>query len=316
MNYLRTSSEIRESIADLFAGPELKWAIVGFVGYGALDQLPADIENLSVICWPKAGATHPDGVRRLIQAGVEVFFCDRLHSKIYWASNRGLIVGSANLSRNALASNQHEFAVYIEGGAFDITQVLSRLKYKKVSDASLAALDVAHVAVHTREPDLDDEQQPASTFVESRRMAMPRHWKLVAWSERRVNSTTLRNVVSEQTGTATWINDNDVEREVYQAGDFVLQVQVDENGRMQRANCKWLRVDLVAKLETGLAIVQLKPLAEGPPPPFAIDSKFKKSLKFLLNESAWKDVIDASATVKRGFIKKLQALCEDDKSSS
>jgi hypothetical protein len=70
MLYLRNSSEIKQQLTQLFSEEGEKWAVVGFVGYNAIDHLPAHVKNLSIVCWPKAGGTNPDGVRRLIDNGI------------------------------------------------------------------------------------------------------------------------------------------------------------------------------------------------------------------------------------------------------
>lgn len=309
MKYLLTHQEIRKAIHKVFSSDGDKWAVVGFVGYNALDQLPTGIKNLSVICWPKPGATSPDGIRRLINAGINVCFCDQLHSKIYWSSDSGLVIGSANLSENALGnSNQHEFAVYLSGNNFDISKVLSQLTYKPVDEQSLHALDVAHVASEARDPDCDRPIEQQLSFVDAHRLPSPKMWKLVTWGYKRKDNLYIKNAVIKNYGKNRWINNNDVKAGVFEKGDFVLQVHVDfdDNELIKRANSKWLRVDmLVTQSKMSSAIVQVEPLKDGATPPFMNDGKFNKIFKEICNNSSWEEIIDENSFVREQFIQQL-----------
>lgn len=313
MIYLQNSAQIRECINNLFSEDGEKWAIVGFVGYGALDQLPTPINQLSVVCWPKPGATHPDGVRRLIGAGVKVYFCEHLHSKLFWKSKRGLIVGSANLSRNALGtSNQHEFGVYVPDDTFDIRTVLAPLNYVEVTSLSMRKLDTAHVAARARDPDCDEPLDKPLTFLQSRQLAFPRRWKLVTWTEPWYDTTPIKEAVMACSGKDSWVTVNGVGPGKFEVGDFVLQVHVDTKGYIQRANCAWLRVELIANIAKRPAIVQLKPLSDGALPPFQIDSMFKRIFKDAFNAATWEELIDDTYTVREKFVQRLQALYKED----
>jgi len=314
MVYLRTPAEIKSELAKLFIEPGEKWAIVAFVGYSALDQLPKPIGDLSVVCWPKAGATHPDGVRRLLAAGVRVFFCADLHSKIFWRRNCGLIVGSANLSNNALGkTNQHEFAVYVADNSFEIQSVLKHLSYAEVTQASLHNLDMAHVAAATRDLDSDEGQkQRTLSFSQSRAVPIPKKWKFISSSEERVDSATIREAVIEHCGKKKWANDNDAGDGIYQPGDFVFQIHLDDedDGPIKRANGKWLRVDFIAKQGNSPVLVQVHPLQNGPNPPFEIDATFKRAFKQVFNESTWEEVMDDAGFVQDKFIRRLELAIE------
>jgi hypothetical protein len=180
MRYLRNSQEIKKQLATLFSEAGKKCAVVGFVGYNALDHLPSCVSDLSVVCWPKAGGTNPDGVRRLIDHGISVYFCDRLHHKIYWRQDAGLIIGSANLSENALGdAGLHEFGVYCDDKEFDIGQVLEALSYAPVTPEAHTKLDIEHAAQARQKDESGDSTSYAiSTFPESINTKHPKKWKL------------------------------------------------------------------------------------------------------------------------------------------
>src|SRR5436309_13786173 len=82
---LYTSADVRRAIIDLFSSPaRQRVAISAFVGAGAEAYLPRP-SGLRLYCWPKAGGTNPNALRRLMKGGVLVFFVDSLHMKLYWA---------------------------------------------------------------------------------------------------------------------------------------------------------------------------------------------------------------------------------------
>ena len=105
MKPLLTSSDIRNAIRAVLADPDDHRIIaVGFVGAQPLEWLPSP-KGIELYCWPRAGATQPGGIDKLLAAGVRVHFVDRLHTKIYWGHNTGAVIGSANLSHNALGDD-------------------------------------------------------------------------------------------------------------------------------------------------------------------------------------------------------------------
>src|SRR4051812_5854740 len=98
---LYSSEAIRVAVRDLFRrGRGRRGAIVAFVGDGAEASLPRP-SGLELYCWPCAPGTNPRAIRLLRKLGVDTFFVDRLHTKLYWASGRGAVVASSNLSTNA-----------------------------------------------------------------------------------------------------------------------------------------------------------------------------------------------------------------------
>ena len=102
MKLLHTSAAVREAIIDLSSSAnKRRVAVVGFVGDGAEPYLPRP-NGIELYCWPKAGGTNPNVLRRLAKKGVRVRFVDSLHMKVYWAADKGAFVTSANLSTNAM----------------------------------------------------------------------------------------------------------------------------------------------------------------------------------------------------------------------
>jgi hypothetical protein len=142
------TKELRERIAGILSrGSGRRVALVAFVGADALRFAP-EPEGLEVYCWPNKVATNPDGVRALINAHAKVYFVDRLHMKAYWSSKGGCLIGSPNLSANALdetVSGLHEIGWYSEDPAMlDIDALVRRLHKagaRLVDEAALTELD-------------------------------------------------------------------------------------------------------------------------------------------------------------------------------
>ena len=112
---LYSAEEIRREIQSVLnSNNGQRCAIVAFVGQDVLDfiQEPA---GLTVYCWPNVAATHPDGINNLLSKGAVVFFVDRLHVKLFWSADGGAVLGSCNLTRNALGGGDaglYELAYY------------------------------------------------------------------------------------------------------------------------------------------------------------------------------------------------------------
>lgn len=309
MHYLRSSNEIKRRLGDLFSGAGQKWAIVGFVGYNALDHLPSGVSDLSVVCWPKAGGTNPDGVRRLIDRGVTVYFCDRLHQKIYWRKGGGLIIGSANLSDNALGEGGlHEFGVYCDDKDFDIDSVLSALNYKNVTQRALAKLDVQHAAQARKNRNaLKDNFKVTPTFLAATKSGLAKRFKLLHWIEYRIRNDHIKAAVESHSGASSWVSDNDIDSSKFRDGDFVLQIKTNGD-YIERANAQWLLVDCVVEKRGNRAVVQIEKLDGRTPPPFVIDATFKKFLKEAFNTTAWGNVCNDDCVVTTEFIDKIRDL--------
>lgn len=303
LDYLRNSSDIRRKVYELFSEEGEKCIVVGFVGRNAIDYLPKGVSDLRIICWPKAGGTNPDGVRRLINGGIEVQFCDRLHQKIYWKKDLGLIIASANLSDNALGEGGlHEFGVYCPDKSFDIDGVLDSLSLVEVTAERLAQLDIEHVRYARQHNTTSNSHGQPPSFHESMKTKYPKRWKLVTWSELRADNSQIEVEVAEHFGIKNWANDNDAPPNAFQIGDFVLQVKVSDSGEIARANGNWLLVDHIVRQRGNHILVQVRKLDDEAFPPFQIDGAFRKHFKKVFNKTEWDKVCDKKSTVKRSFV--------------
>jgi hypothetical protein len=317
MQYLRNSDEIKQKLQELFSKAGKKWAIVGFVGGDPLKHLPNDMSDLSIVCWPKAGGTDPKGIRKLIDKGIPVFFCDRLHHKIYWTEGVGLIIGSANLSENALGSDGlHEFGVYCEDKDFDINKVLNALAYDSVTIAALTKLDVEHTALDRREVKTKGKKQKSGSsvapkFLEASQSKIPKEWKLVTYYALRdeAENKIIKAEVRNNWGKETWSEDIDIDANAkFVNGQHVLQVKTNDEGVIEKANAEWLCVDLIVKKGSLNVIVQRKASDKGLQP-FTLDTQFKKHLKDTFNQNRTEQlekIYGKNYFVKKSFIQAIK----------
>jgi PLD-like domain len=115
--FLRNPPEIRKAIRNLQDGKRLDLA-VAFVGADWHEMLSDYEGKLRLICWLSSTNTNPDSVEALMsRPNTDVRQRDAMHCKVYLSPSVGAVVGSANLSKAALAaddnSGQDEAAVMI-----------------------------------------------------------------------------------------------------------------------------------------------------------------------------------------------------------
>lgn len=290
--YLENSQMIKESLNDLFSSDEEKVAVVAFVGINGVTYLPKR-KNTKVICWPKAGGTNPEGVRRLLSSDIQVKFCDNLHSKVFWCKSNGLIVTSSNLSDNALGEGGLiEFGVKTDDSKYDFqSNVLSKLDVREVTTEELDALDIEHNKFNRKNNIEVKSEEMARSFPEWYKSEYRQKWKIVFYSEVSEIDEDTKEEVFQEHGVKKWKNDNDIEPDTFSEGDMVFQFKTDEEEEsIPRANGKWLYVDMVTSTNKIIQLDEVKNVNV----PFNIDSEFKQAFKKAFNEQEeWSDIIDS-----------------------
>lgn len=300
--FLENSREIRESLFDLFSGNDQKYAVVAFVGKNAVDYLP-NFKNTTVVCWPKAGGTNPEGIRNLINSGVAVKFCDSLHSKIFWCKSKGLIVSSSNLSDNALGDNGLiEFGVRINDPEYDFhSKVLNPLKacLRNVSEEELDRLDIDNNQFNRKNNIKIDDESNQKNYAEWYKNKHKQKWKIVWYSETSIADEITKNEVFEGFGVKKWKNDNDVNPGVFVEGDIVFQFKMNEDeDTIPRANGKWLYVDMVTTNNKIIQVGEIENIAF----PFIVDATFKKAFKRAFSELDWDKIRDDKNFSQNDFL--------------
>ena len=230
-----------------------------------------------MICWPKGGGTNPSEVRKLIDMGAEVYFADRLHMKLFWAERRGAIIGSANLTTNALgAGGLKEMVVTAPSTAIDIDKLISSLDARQVTTKALRDLDTQHGAINwtTR-----GKKPAAGTYSTWRNSKFPRNWKLGWWDEVVSNSAAaVRKAKADfnakpSAGIVGKKGD-------YRTHDWILTFGL---GKRKIKEIEWLYADFVIHYskskseEHPFEAVQVQSSGRRPPPPFALDASFRKA---------------------------------------
>jgi hypothetical protein len=97
-NKARIRRDLREVTA---AGAGRRVILSAYVGRDALEYVQ-DPRGVQIYCSPNPVGTDPDGLESLLREGARIWFVERLHAKVYWSERAGCLIGSPNLSTNAL----------------------------------------------------------------------------------------------------------------------------------------------------------------------------------------------------------------------
>lgn len=155
MQILTKAHEIKQKLQWIFDDDSCeRIVIVAFVGENAVEYL-SNPEGIKLYCWPIIPGTNPSGLRKLKNQKVDLKGVKKLHSKIYWSKNRGCIIGSANLSSNALEDNKNiETCVYLPAGEVDINNILSNITLKSdpITNSDISKLERQFNAYSVKNP--------------------------------------------------------------------------------------------------------------------------------------------------------------------
>ncbi|MGC9997773.1 MAG: hypothetical protein ABSE79_20840 [Terriglobia bacterium] len=308
---LYRSADVRNKIIDIFeTSKRRRVAIAAFVGDGAEAYIP-NPRGVQVICWPKAGGTNPDAIRRLIEKGARVYFCDSLHMKVYWTSDKGAVITSANLSQNALGSgNLREVGIWVEPGQVDIDRILRPLNYWEVSAHDLHELDDAHREYHVRNKLWNRESQ-ALAFPEWYGSAHRVEWRLCWWSPANTKLARGAKPILEQTYGVSHAEDfayAEAQTE-FPKNSWVLCFTDTKN---QLVNFSWLYVDQVFRVRKSdreayqagfpYQAIQVWPMKRYTLPPFRVDNRFRKALRRAAKKLTW-DKLESEVKPTSSFLK-------------
>lgn len=280
---LHTSSAVRKAVIDLFShSNSRRVAISAFVGDGAEAYLPKP-KSLELICWPKAGGTNPNTIRKLIKKKVKVRFADSLHMKVYWTEDLGAVVTSANLSTNALGSgNLKEIGVQLPAGALDIDRVITSLKPYKVTNTRLLKLDDAHKDHAARNAGFHKKSQ-ADTWADWYALKPWSTWKLGWYDDWGDASEIAQQISKRDYGISDPFDILSGSKGDYSRGNWILGFYLKD----KPSRLKWFFVDYyvrVPKSDTKVynsdwpfQAVQVHDRNKYPAPPFRIDTRLRKA---------------------------------------
>ena len=196
------------------------------MGSGSEIYLPRP-KGIELICWPKAGSTSPNAIRELIRRGVNISFAHQVHIKLYWTSDKGAVITSANLSSSAFGSGgQIEFGVLLEAGMVDIGRVVEQIKAQPVSDKALLKLERAHHDYVKRNPNEMIRVTKARDFNDWFESAAREPWKFVTWEVSNIRlSSNAKSLLKEEFGSTrchSWMSANSGD---YRNNDWILHLR-------------------------------------------------------------------------------------------
>jgi hypothetical protein len=300
MKILYKSSDIRTEIISLIRNSNGRRVVISaFVGKGAEDYLP-NPKGIELICWAKPGSTNPHAIRKLIQNDVKVYFADRVHTKLYWTSDIGAIITSANLSTNALGSGGLiEFGVLVDSVEIDIEKVIKQLNLDDVSrkgSTSLQDLDEAHKDFTKRNPKENLRNKKAYSFNDwfTSTPSLREKWKLADLEYGGIKlATSVRNELKKDYNKTTFNNWMSANKDEYFENEWILQLIKGKNQKIM--DVKWIYADRVfqvterekKEINGGLdmQIVQISGYRNYEQPPFSVGGeKIKKAIKKAYNE--------------------------------
>ncbi len=286
---LYTSADVRKTIIEIFQTSRgRRVAITAFVGSGAESYLPKS-EGIELVCWPKAGGTNPNAIRTLIKRGVQVYFADALHMKIYWSEDKGAVITSANLSTNALGSgNLREIGVFLPSGQVEIDEILRTVSRRPVSNKELLDLDKRHHDYEIKNRASRDKSNDLS-FSEWYQLPFRSAWKIGYWDADSAFASTTKKIAKEEYGVTNPHDFISCAGNTYKKNDWVLTFYLKRKPR----DIRWLPIDYVAptpkseksyERECPYQAVQVWPISRYPAPPFRVDKRLRTALVAAIQE--------------------------------
>jgi hypothetical protein len=212
---LTQTKQIRSRIKDILAKSSgRRVAVVAFIG-GDVHKFVPEPEGLEVYCWPNVVATNPDGIEWLINNHATVYFANNLHMKAYWSEKAGFLIGSCNLSSNALDDEQTgliEIGVYSDKSTeLNIRKLLRQLHLAGAKLVTQPLLDDFAMRCHPSSYRADGKRKhfgshaPSNTFDEHLSAIIRPRLRVVLWGEVGPSSAAeldaAQDAVEEETGS-------------------------------------------------------------------------------------------------------------------
>ena len=288
---LYSSAAIHAKIKSILGQPkngERRVAIVAYVGEHAPAYLPQP-KGLSLICCPAPGATSAAALRRIMHAGANVRFAERLHMKVYWSQARGCIITSANLSSSALgASGLKEAGVFLPPGSVDIDELIHRAKPEKITDRQMRQLERASRRLRARQGRRSQAKPARRDYLAWYRgpHRSAESWKLGWWTDLLSRPAAAGKALSRREydrDPEDWFS---VKRNLAAPEDWLLCFELASSGVR---NISWMYVDFVVPVrkseraiyESGWPqhAIQVHGLARYSSPPFQLDASFRAAFR-------------------------------------
>lgn len=308
MKILYSSDEIHSAIKRILSEPntqDRRVVLVAYIGGGAESYLPHP-KGLRVICSPSPGGTDPDTLRRLIKCGAKVEISHKLHMKVYWSSNRGCVITSANASSSALGvSGLKEAGVFFPPGLVDIDRFIRYATSRSLRPSDLHELDRQSRELKRNVGKKGQGKSKPFGFLDWYTSPHRKKWKL-GWGDEIVGGTA--KAVKEVTFTEyglkepyTWrsIGKNRVRR-----NDWLLSFFFTDRGVK---SIEWIYVDFIVKLSSKekryyyrnwpYHAVQVHVPSRYPLPPFGITPAFRKAFQNGIKRYSRERIIAAKSDI-------------------
>lgn len=283
MKILYSSGEIHTEIKKLFSkdsGDNEKFILVAYIGKKASKYIP-NIRNLTIICSPTPGATAPEAIRYFLGAGVKVLFTNNLHMKVYW-TEIGAIVGSANLSENALSEKTKECAVAIKSNEIDIKRLISYCNAVEVKEANLKKLDNDTDRHNVKNENIVVEK--IDSFACWYKSIFRRDWKIGIWTDTADFSLEANEISRLEYRVKKPYDYLGVSKNQVCEGEWILSLNLTDVD-----TASWIYVDFIANINRDEDIydtdfpnqaIQVQENKYYPKPPFNTnEKKFKNALR-------------------------------------
>jgi hypothetical protein len=237
--------------------------ISAYVGSNPLEYV-ADPAGVEVYCSNNPVGTDPDGIEDLLGEDAAVWFVPRLHARVYWSENAGALVGSANLSTNALG-DEGLFETLYHTWDIDIDALLKRMRQHaipvKVTPAILEQFRRTHRRVrgHVVRPSVR-RAKDIPTFDQWLRNQYRKSFSVVFWTDYSAPDLTAteREAVRDyherhDTGLEDYHDSVAISRPVIDlpGDEDVLCVKLLKGDRITTQGTAWMRCELRTVVNTG-----------------------------------------------------------------
>ncbi len=300
MEILATSQQISDKIRWVLGDThDERIALVAFVGHDAAKFLD-NPKGIQLYCWLKIPGTNPNGLRSLLNKGVDLFAVNNLHMKLYWSWKRGAVLGSANLSENALENGvQLELAVYLPPKTIDVKRLMKQFVAITIDGPMIDGFEKRYNLYPLRNHDdivqfLQSKSQTPNflDWCNLKRKSIETPFHLYWWWDEANPPNDALKVVKQETGSDYNLGFiNSMSKKDYEPGGWVLSFRESSytNGNIRPLRLEWFVPQVYAQTqEKGWAKyshiwLQVRKALQSEP--FDLqDSIFKKALTDVLIE--------------------------------
>lgn len=286
---LPDSKSVRQQVKAVFSSRGRKVAIVAFVGLDAETYLGKYLNKTEVYCWPRAGGTNPHAIQDLrTKFGCKVYFADKLHMKIFWSRDRGCVIGSANLTNNALGENGlKEAGIYLaDSSLVKVDRIIKAIGGRSVTDAALRKLIDEHKSYYAKNRQARARRRKRSFldwYISTPRENLMLGW----WCEGAESSTAANQIARKQYGLKEPDNFLRVTKaNNFKENDWILVYKLREDGScIYSSSIEWLYVERLVRTNEDsdypYEAIQFHRTKHFANPPFSIDARFRKAFKIV-----------------------------------